>query len=53
MLHHRTDDLAERASSIADREAEEAWRKTGSYKQWSEIWSSVYKQALWEFAYQG
>jgi len=53
MLHHRTDNPAERASSIVDREAEEIWRKTGNYKQWLKTWFSVYEQVLLEFVFQG
>jgi len=52
MLHHRTEDPAKRASSIADREAEEVLRKTGDYNEYTEAWLSVYKQVLQEFVYQ-
>ena len=52
MLHHRTDDPAEQASSIADREAEGIYKETGDYKRYVETWLSVYRQVLREFVYQ-
>lgn len=48
----RTVNPAERAASIADREAEEVWRKTGNYQGYLETWFSVYKQSLSEFVEQ-
>jgi hypothetical protein len=49
MIRHTTN-LAERAASIADREAEEVWRRTGSLKEYCEAFRSIYGQALREFA---
>ncbi len=51
MIKHTTDPT-ERAASIADREAEEIWKRTGSYKEWLKVWLSVYKQLLLEFVSQ-
>jgi len=53
MLHHRTDDPAERAGSIASREAEEVWEKTGDFGKYAEKWHSVYRPILEEFVYEG
>ena len=50
MLHHRTDDLDQRAADIANREAEEIFRKTGSYPQWLAEWKRVYNEAFKELS---
>lgn len=49
MLHHRTNDPALRAMSIAEREAEPVWQNTGDYGTWREALSSTYDQVLKEF----
>ena len=52
MINHTTDP-AERAASIADREAEEVWKETGSFKEYLRVWFSVYRQSLLELVYSG
>jgi hypothetical protein len=50
MLHHRTTDLATRAWTIAEREAEQVYRDTnGDYPAWSEHLLETYNQILIEF----
>ena len=51
MINHTTNP-AERAVSIADREAEEVYEETGSYGEWLKVWFSVYRQSLLEFVSQ-
>lgn len=46
---HSTDDLGKRAASIADKEAEKVWRKTGIYDAWKKIWLDTYRRTLKEF----
>ena len=53
MLHHHTKDPAERAASIAKKEAEKVWEETGDYRKWYDTWMNVYKNVLFEFCYQG
>lgn len=53
MLHRRTSDPAQRAASIADKEAEKVWRETGDYKKQLAIWKETYDSALSELCYQG
>lgn len=51
MLHHKhRNDLDKRAADIAEREAEEVYKRTGSYPQWSAEWERVYKEALKELS---
>ncbi len=52
MLHHRTEDLAEKVASIAEKEAMAEVRKNGHYGGYIENWLKIYKQVLWEFVYQ-
>ena len=53
MLHHRTNDPAQRAASIADREAEEVWRETHNFDLYYETWAEIYHQVLFEFCHNG
>lgn len=48
MIHHRTNDPAERALSIAQREAEHVWQGTGNYDAWSTVFEETYDAALRE-----
>jgi len=52
MINHTTNP-AERATSIADCEAEKVWKETGSYKEYLRVWLSVYRQSLLELVYSG
>lgn len=51
MLHNRTTDVASRAASIADREAETVWAITGDYQTWLATWRSVYRRSLKELSF--
>lgn len=52
MIKHTTDP-AERAASIAERVADEVWKRTRNYREEEKTWFSVYSQALREFACPG
>ena len=51
MINHTTSP-SERAASIADREAEKVWEKTGNFREYLRVWFSVYEQTLVEFVFQ-
>lgn len=52
MLHHRTNDPAERAESIADKAAEKVYREAYDYIASCKTWIKVYNEALREFCFQ-
>ncbi len=49
MLHHHTDNLAQKAADIADREAEKIWQQTHDFNQYTQTWLQVYQNVLREF----
>lgn len=51
-MRNHTTNPAERAASIADREAKKVWRETGNFKEYSRVWLSVYRQSVLEFVCQ-
>lgn len=51
-MRNHTTNLAERAASIADREKQKIWEKTGDPKECLRTWRTVYKQSCLEFASQ-
>lgn len=48
MIKH-TDNPADRAVSVADREARSVWEETGSWERWMAAWLSIYEEALAKF----
>ena len=51
-MRNHTTNPAERAASIADREAEEVWEETRNFRKYLRVWLSVYRQSLLEFVFQ-
>lgn len=50
MLHHRTEDPAKRAESIAKVEAEKIWRLTnGDFGEYMRVFLETHTQVLKEF----
>lgn len=50
MLHHRTDNVEKKAIDIADREAEKAYRETGSFEKHQIVWKNTYDEAFKELS---
>ena len=48
-MKNHTNNPAERAASIADREAKKVWQETKNPKECRKTWLSVYRQSLTEF----
>jgi len=49
MLHHRTEDPAVRAKTIAKREAKKVWRSTGDLEAYKKVFDETYEKVLAEF----
>ena len=51
-MRNHTTDPGERAASIANYEAEKVWEETKSFKEYLDVWFSIYNQSLLEFVYE-
>ena len=45
----KENDLGARAIHIAEHQAEEVWRSTGDYEQWSRVFDETFRMSLVEF----
>lgn len=50
MLHHRTDNIEQRAFDIANQEAEKIYKKTGSLEKHDIVWKNTYDEAFKELS---